>query len=167
MKKLGRRAGGEAPKVKVVATPEMVELRKAQTRLNHFLWTTEICYGHILAWASSDFADPETPVNLTFGHVRSAAWFPNNQGREKFTETTGRFLDQTRKNTADLYRHVLVGYYAYCEEYLEQRVLRFRVGNRWGPFVHSLSASAFRTAPTPLPCIRSCAPICADLFATS
>jgi hypothetical protein len=83
MKKLGRRAGGEAPKVKVVATPEMVELRKAQTRLNHFLWTTEICYGHILAWASSDFADPETPVNLTFGHVRSAAWFPKQSGERE------------------------------------------------------------------------------------
>jgi hypothetical protein len=150
MKKIGRRTGDEAPKVKVVATPEMVELRKAQTRLNHFLWTTEICYGHVLARASSDFADPEMPVNLAFGHVRTAAWFPNNQGREKFTETTGRFLDQTRKNTADLYRHVLVGYYAYCEEYLEQRALQLRVGNAWGPFVRSLSGPALRTAPTPL-----------------
>jgi hypothetical protein len=44
---------------------------------------TEICYGHVLARASSDFADPETPVNLTFGHVRSAAWFPKQSGERE------------------------------------------------------------------------------------
>jgi len=149
--KTGRRTGGVAQKVKVVATPEMVALRKAQTRLNHFLWTTEICYGHVLARSSSDFPDHEVPVNRTFGHVPSVVWFPNTQGREHLRATTGRFLDQTQKNTSDLYRLVLVGYYAYFEEYLEDRVPGLKVGKTWGPFVRSLSAVDFRTAPTPLP----------------
>jgi hypothetical protein len=47
----------------------LVELRKAQTWMNHFLWTTEICYGHVLARAANELADPEAPAEVAFGGI--------------------------------------------------------------------------------------------------
>ena len=160
MAKTGRRTGEEAPRVKVVATQALVDLRKAQTRLNHFLWTTEICYGHVLARASVEFSDLQQPVEISFGHVRSAAWFPNSQGRQKFRETTGHFLAQTQQNTMQLYRLVLLGFYTLFEEFLEESTLELKVGKSWGPFVQSLSSPALVSAPAPLP-LHSV--LCADL----
>src|SRR4051794_31025779 len=127
MPRVGRRSGGETPRLAMMVSPAMRVLRDAQTKLNHFLWSTEICYGHVLSEADARFSDPEQPIWTTFGHVQSSAWFPNSQGRLKFRETTGRFLAQTQANTTALYRHVLIAYYAHFEDYLTERVVDVRV----------------------------------------
>jgi hypothetical protein len=145
----------------MVVAPQMRELRTAQTRLNHFLWTTEICYGYVLAQADKHFADLERPIASTMAGVRSHIWFPTSQGRNRFDETTGRFLAQAQESTTELYRLVLVGYYARFEEYLEDRVKNLRRGGTWGPFVRSLASPALRAARVPIePKTVLCADIC-------
>jgi hypothetical protein len=161
MPKDGRRSGQETPRLGMMVSSAMRALRDAQTKLNHFLWSSEICYGHLLSQVDAYFSDSEQPIWLTLGQVQSSAWFPNSQGRLKYRETTGRFLEHTQANTTALYRHVLVAYYAHFEDYLTERVIDLRVGNRWGPFIKSLSAPALREAQTPIPARTVlCADIC-------
>lgn len=147
----GRGRSGRRGSVKVAVTPEMAAFRQDQTRLNSFLWTTEISYGLVLARADTDFPNRAVPARESLGHVESNAWFPNNQGQFKFLRTTGQFLKQAEENTTRLYRLVLGSYYTCFEDYLAHRVLPLREGGEWGPFVKSLSSARLRTAATPLP----------------
>jgi hypothetical protein len=163
MPTIGRRTGDKTPRLGMIVSPEMRALRIAQTHLNHFLWTTEICYGHVLAQASTHFADLQKPISSTTAPARAHVWFPNSQGRNRFRESTGHFLTQTQENTTELYRLVLVGYYARHEEYLDNRALDLRDAKlkTWGPFVRSLASSVLREAPVPLlPKSVLCADVC-------
>src|SRR2546422_2795513 len=100
----------------------MVQLRATQTLLNQFLWTTELSYGYMLANSSTAFPDLTQSAVEVLGHVTTAAWYPNNQGRIKFGDTIGKVLEQINANTVHVYRAVLVYFASAFENYLKQRV---------------------------------------------
>jgi hypothetical protein len=158
-----RRSGRRgSTSVKMVVSPEMAAFREDQTRLNAFLWTTEISYGHILARTDADFPDRNAPARKSLKHATSNAWFPNNQGEFKFLRTTGEFLKQTEENTTRLYRLVLLSYYSGFEDYLNCRVGGHREGGRWGPFLISLSSPRLRSAPAATAPLPLHSVLCAD-----
>jgi hypothetical protein len=72
-------------RVSVLVSPAMKKLREEQTALNNLLWSTEICYGHVLATVPSSDDD----VWTSFKHANTQAWYPNREGRRKY-EKNGR-----------------------------------------------------------------------------
>jgi hypothetical protein len=138
--------------VRFAVSPEMVAFRAEQTLLNRFLWSTELCYFHVWSRADRDFPDHSIPAHVSLGHVESNAWFPNNQGQWKMIRSTGQFLKLTREDTTRFYRMVLMNLYSFFENHLERRARAVKVGgDRWGPFVASLSSPALRNGIAPLP----------------
>jgi hypothetical protein len=150
-------------KVTIAFSKEMENLRIVQTELNHFLWTSEISYGYILSELPKHFPDKTTLAVDALGHVTTEAWYPTNQGRIKFGDSTGRVLEQVSANTALIYRAVLVFFYSAFEHYLEERIRPLKPHSKnkqWGPFYESLALDCLFQSKTPL-LLHSV--LCADL----
>jgi hypothetical protein len=115
----------------------MRELRDAQTRLNYFVWTTELSYGSALTSKDPRLADAEAFAAEALADVESQAWFPNTAGRIKYHGRIASFLDQLRRNPATLAQATLVLWYTHFEKYLANRVDP-KLGKEWGPLTKSL-----------------------------
>src|ERR1700731_2382145 len=111
-----------AERADVAVSKENEELRTIQTYLNHFLWSSEIAYGYTLDVVGRTFLNQEIPANEAFAHLTSEAWDPTNQGRLKFVDTVGAFLDHVRSNTNHVYRAVIIFFASAFENYLDTRL---------------------------------------------
>ena len=111
-------SGDSSAKSYVAVSNEMRDLREAQTRLNSFLWSTEICYGHVLASP----IDGDSDVWSLFSHAPTQTWFPNREGKLKYRKKVVGFQRDVRSNVRSLHSLVLVGYYGQFEAFLEERL---------------------------------------------
>jgi hypothetical protein len=116
----GAMADAEDNRIHVAVSPAMGRFRKAQTQLNAMLWSTEICYGHLLATVKRS----EQDVWSLFSHAPSQAWFPNKEGKIKCDKTTTKFLGDVKANMKRLHAFVLAGYYAHFEAYRVERLTK-------------------------------------------
>ena len=160
---MGRRDNSTDERVTVAISREMADLRVVQTTLNHFLWTTEIAYGYMLAEAPAAFANLDQPAVEVLRHITTEAWYPTNQGRIKFGETVGKILDQVTANTVHVYRAVLVFFSSAFENYLDRRLRHLCVNGQkrsWGPLYESLTYPELQQCTTPL---RLRTVLCADI----
>jgi len=125
--------------IQVAVSKPMRRLRDAQTQLNAMLWSTEICYGHVLG---STFHAGNDVWSL-FPHARTQAWFPNAEGKLKYNKHISKFLTDVAENTKFLHRHVMINYYSQFEAYLADRL-----GEKFsrGPFVRNFAADVRLTA---------------------
>lgn len=158
---MGRRDGTVDPRVWVSVSDSMAKLRRTQGVLNGFWQTSELAYGYLLLSPAILAEAPARPTVDVLGHVESAVWFPNNQGRIKRRNTIGTTLTQVRDNTVHTYRATLFSFFAAFEAYLEERVAHLKpAGMRWGEYVRSLSQPALIRGAwsVPLPTL-----LCADL----
>jgi hypothetical protein len=150
------------PRDYVAASRAMFELRQMQRQLNDFWQTSELSYGYLLNAGLG--RDPERRAVDLLGHVESAVWYPNREGRIKREDTIGKTLAQVEANTVVTYRTTLLSFYAAFEAYLKAAVGNRRRGGTWGPLVFSLTGPALRDAPCPLPLrIILCADFCRRL----
>lgn len=139
------------PRVTVVVSPAMKSLRSTQEMLNRFWQTSELAYAFMLAQKPRLAADPERPAVEVLGYLESSVWFPNNQGRLKLEGSIGRTIDRVEHNTVHAYRTTLLSFYSAFESFLNLRAKDLRRGNRWGPFLTSLSGEQLRIGPHSLP----------------
>ncbi|HMN74132.1 MAG TPA: hypothetical protein PKA55_19900 [Rhodoblastus sp.] len=114
----------------VPVSAPMRSLRDVQTRLNAMLWSSEICYGHVL----NGGIDADQPVQALFAHVETQAWTKNVKGLVKYRKSGHAFLRDVARNLDLMHRQVMVSYYAAFEAYLAARL-----GVRNGPFVRTLA----------------------------
>ncbi len=165
---MGGNEGTVDPRVEVLVSPPMGKLRKMQTILNHFLWSTELCYGDMLDGSRSAFPEPTQLVSEALGHVSSEAWYLNNQGRGKYIREIDEFLEDVREGLPHVCRAVIVYFFAAFEDYLDNRVLQLKPKKNnktgsWRPYVSALSHDILVEPPSPLCPLRLSTVICADL----
>ena len=148
----------------VRVSEKMVNFRMTQTFLNHFLWSTEIAYGHMLASTPEYFSNPNQPAKDALQHILTEAWYPNDQGRMHLDETIGNVLKQVSDNRPHIYKAVLVLFASAFEYYLDQRVkpeiCRKESRGSWGPYYKSLAIPKLLKAEYPL---RLHTVLCADI----
>jgi hypothetical protein len=142
--------------VKVRVSEAYALLRETQRRLNDFVWSTEICYGHTLA-ANELQSQRSRMVDEVLAGVKAEAWYPpakhrnvhddeaENLGRGKYRHTVDNFLGHVERNTRYIYLNCIVMFSTAFEEYLESRRddidPREPNGKRkgsWGPYCQSL-----------------------------
>jgi hypothetical protein len=110
-------------RIKVSVSPARIKFREAQGRINRTLWSTEICYGHVLATTEANPAiSRRARVWEVFGHAPTQAWYPNRQGELKYKTTVRRFLSDVRENMVSIHRPLMLQFYAEFETYLRDRV---------------------------------------------
>jgi hypothetical protein len=117
------------------------------------LWSTEICYGHVLATASKDYSESSvTGVWEAFNHAETQAWYPNRQGEQKYKSTVQQFLTDVRENMSSIHRPLMLQFYASFETYLRNRVgaLSSRKEKRLAPLLLALSDDLFTQCEVPL-----------------
>ena len=130
-------------RIKVSVSPARMRFREAQGRINRTLWSTEICYGHVLATTTANSAiSRRTPVWDAFGHARTQAWYPNRKGDQKYKTTVGRFLSDVRNNMISIHRPLMLQFYAEFESYLRDRVPDARQS-----LIRSLATDQFTRGP--------------------
>ena len=123
--------------ISIPVSRAMRRLRDAQTELNAMLWSTEICYGHVLGSGIDAGGD----VWSLFSHARSHAWFPNREGKAKYNKPIPAFLRDVRRNTKLLHRHILISFYSQFEAYLKDRLGEDCAR---GPFIMNLAIARLR-----------------------
>lgn len=133
-------AGSNRHGIDVAVSPSMRRFRDAQTELNAMLWSTEICYGHVLGSTINARSD----VWSLFSHAPSHAWFPNREGQAKYNKPIPEFLSDVRKNARLLHRHILISFYSQFEAYLKERLGEDCAR---GPFVMNLAIAPLLEAP--------------------
>jgi hypothetical protein len=132
----------ETERVEVAVSPHMERLRTHQQQLNHFLWSTELSYGLVLVRGKPGFSNLAEHVSKALKDVESQAWYPSTQGRIKYDPRVSGFLDQVSRNTTEVYQAVLIRWYSYFEQYLEERVRPvFQPRSSWGPLTQLLGAN--------------------------
>jgi hypothetical protein len=144
----------EPLRVNVLASAAMKKFRDEQNSLNHLLWSTEICYGHVLATVPGSDDD----VWTSFQHANTQAWHPNREGRRKYEKTVNQFRKHVARNQRYLHRTILTHYYSAFEHYLTTRVVSSREKKKetaWGPFfsklkIDQLTTGAYRLRPRTL-----------------
>jgi hypothetical protein len=155
------------PKVLVAVSPEMENLRKTQTFLNHFLWTSEIAYRFFLSNSAVRQQNPERLAIDAFSEVIAEAWFPSKQGHIKFNETVGKTVSQIGENLPHIYRTVIILFAAAFDDFLYSRVgrpPRQSFSSGWGPFYSTLPSKIPQGTKCPLrPLTLVCADICRRL----
>ncbi len=150
---MARSDGTVTPRVRVAVSSAMGDLRRTQTALNQFLWSTELSLHYVLDHFPKVFPDSEQLSSEALAHLDSTAWFRNNQGRLKYSGSIGDTIDQVKANTPYLYRSVLTYFASAFEEYLEERVGELNQkpsGQGWGPYFQSLSHPKLTSATTPI-----------------
>ena len=147
-------------RVVVAVSPQMNRLRDTQTVLNQFLWSTEISYGYILSKSETEFPDKDQLTFDVLGHIATEAWFPNDQGRIKFTEPMGTLLELIKDNTVHVYRAVIVYFFSAFEDYLGERNGLPKNTTHRGSYISSLSIPSLTEAPTS---INVKTVVCADI----
>ncbi|MDP2857140.1 MAG: hypothetical protein Q8P50_04085 [Bacillota bacterium] len=147
----GRRAGTVAERSLMAVSEEMERLRDLQTQLNFFRNSTELTYGIVLSGRDARLDDPHALISDALADVYSAAWYPSNQGRKKYRARVGSFLEQVGRDLTFVSRAVIVLWYSYFEQYLEDRLRPLRIDVRsWGPYTQFLEWPFLRVSPTPL-----------------
>ncbi|MCH8312205.1 MAG: hypothetical protein IID17_04395, partial [Nitrospinae bacterium] len=58
---------------RVAVSPEMADLRRTQTALNRFLWSTELSLTYVLDHFPQAFRDPDQPAADALKHLKSTA----------------------------------------------------------------------------------------------
>jgi hypothetical protein len=105
----------------LAVSPEMENFRKTQTFLNHFLWSTEIAYKAFLEIPSVKNADPKSLVIDALRPLEAEAWYPNVHGVNKFNETIGKAIEQTKSNLPYICRAVIVLFATAFSDFLNAR----------------------------------------------
>lgn len=135
-------------RVNVAVSEEMYKLRELQRTLNRFLWSTELAYG-IVAAQLEGIGVPSELTSDMFKHIRSQAWYPNNQGKLKYAQEAGQFLADVNSNMVHVFRATVIYMSSALEAYLDERVTpvlanqQLRAANakgNWGPFMEKLAA---------------------------
>jgi hypothetical protein len=135
-------------------------LRATLRLLNHFVWSTEICYAYTLS-AGELQAGRNRMVDDVLGSVDAQAWYPrakrNRAGdptgqatQGKYRHTVGAFLDHVTRNTHYVHLAAIVMASTAFEEYLESQRASIDPKNPWGkemekgwgPYCWSLSGTA-------------------------
>lgn len=134
--------GGRRKDPAVLVSDAMFRFRRAHSRLNAMLWSTEICYSHVLESAF----EPEAAVWETFAHTKSNAWFPNREGKLKYDKNVGEFREDVETNMRHLHKNVLVEYYTHFEAYLASK-LKIKKGKSAAPFLWNVGRSPHFAGP--------------------
>lgn len=114
--------------VKVRTSEAYAAFRATLRQLNHFVWSSEICYGYALA-ASDLQAARHRMVDDVLGQVEAQAWYPRakrdsagdpgEQNAEgKYRHTVEVFLDHVERDIHYVYLAAIVMVYTAFEEYL-------------------------------------------------
>ena len=150
---MARSDGTVIPRVRVAVSSTMGALRRTQTALNKFLWSTELSLNYVLDHFPKVFPDSDQLASEALAHLDSTAWFRNNQGRLKYSGSIGDTIEQVKANPPYLYRSVLTYFTSAFEEYLEERVaglIQKPSGQGWGPYFQSLSHPKLTSTATPI-----------------
>lgn len=149
----GRRDGTVSTRICLRASKEMVDLRRMQTDINTFLWTSEIHHYYALADLSAKFPDGTGQIEDACPGLPTNAFYRNNQGRSKYKATIARAHQDATKGRAFLYRAVLTYFASAFESYLEAKVRplleKKRKNQRWGPYLGSLDIPELRNSQYP------------------
>ncbi len=145
-----RRTGTLEPMCNVAVSEHMGRLRGAQSRLNFFLWTSELAYGFVLSSDDPRLARPDEFAAAALKNVKTEAWYPNTAGRIKYHGRVSSFLDQLKRNQVLVAHAAMLMWYSRFEEFLESRVRGIANPRSWGPLTLSLNIPAFTAAAWPL-----------------
>jgi len=145
---MGRRYGNVTKKICLRASKEMAALRRMQTQINNFLWTSEISAFHALTDFESRFPDKSLLIERELAHLPTNAFYKNNQGRIKYGGSIGKTCTHIAEGMPFLYRSVLTYFASAFESYLDAKVRpRLEKPNdrvRWGPYLRTLDIAELR-----------------------
>lgn len=140
---------------KICVSSAYADLRRAQHKLNRFVWSTSVSYGFTLASVELQ-GKSNLFIDDVLAETETPAWHPPSidpsiaaQGESKAPSVKYRhlvrdFLSDVERNTHYVYLNAIVGFFTAFEVYLDSRCKGARFGNekRWGPYYRSLSGES-------------------------
>jgi hypothetical protein len=126
----------------ITYSAEFVELRRMQSILNAFLWSSDISYRLLIdAAASGDarFANPGQKTSEALAGIKARAWYPTVDGEPHYKQTISGLLKDVALNETHVYRGMIVQWHAAFEFFLDRR-MRPHLGKvrNWGPLTNAL-----------------------------
>jgi hypothetical protein len=120
-------------------SPAFEDLCDAQTRLNAFLWSSDISYRYVDVSDDGRFADGEKKIRVALAEMDARAWYPTTKGQPHYNKSIEGFLNDVRANETYIYRSVIVFWHAAFESYLNERLKQYLGDVRtWGPLTKTL-----------------------------
>ena len=128
------RDGVHEPTCLIRVSPEMQALRAEQSKLNYFLWSTQICLGFSLSSSDPRLSDGDLLVSEALSNVSTEAWYPNTAGKIKYNAKVSSFLEQMTVNHKMVARATMTMWYSSFERFLKARLDGVANPSTWGPF---------------------------------
>ncbi len=108
--------------VYVKITPEYRNFRNAQTLLNRFVWSTELCYSYFLDVFEADKNSLNISTADLFAHLPIQAWYKNDSGTGKYSLKLREHNDIIQANQTNICRSAIIINNSHFEDYLSSRL---------------------------------------------
>ena len=104
---------------------EFLELRRMQSILNAFLWSSDISYRFLIASAASGDArltHPNQKTSEALSSIQARAWYLTVEGLPHYRKTVSGLLKDAALNETHVYRGIIVQWHAAFEYFLDRRM---------------------------------------------